>query len=161
RVSAPAVTRLVAALEDRLAIRLLHRTTRSVALTDAGARYLEHARRILTEVDDAERTARAERVTPTGRFVIAAPLAFGRREVAPGVPDFLARYPAVICELALADRFVDLVDEGVDVAVRIGVLADSSLRVRPVGSTRRIVIASPRYLAAHKRIRTPADLAGH
>jgi DNA-binding transcriptional LysR family regulator len=161
RVSPPAVTRLVAALEHRLAIRLLQRTTRSVALTDAGARYLAHARRILDEVDAAERDARAETVAPTGRFVVAAPLAFGRREVAPVVSELLARYPAVTCELALSDRFVDLVDEGVDVAVRIGVLADSSLRVRRVGSTRRIVIASPAYLAAHKRIRTPADLAAH
>src|SRR5262245_6540255 len=160
-LSAPAVTRMVAALEDQLAIQLLRRTTRTVALTDAGARYLERARRILADVDDAERAARAEQTSPTGRFVIAAPAVFGRREVAPLVCEYLARYPAVRGELVLSDRIVDLIEDGIDVAVRIGVLADSSLRTRAVGTTRRIVVASPAYLASHRRIRRPADLAGH
>lgn len=161
RISPPVVTRLVAALEEQLSIRLLQRTTRSVTITDAGARYLERARRILADVDDAERTARAERTDPTGRLVITAPDVFGRREVAPLVCDFLAKYPAVTGELILADRLVNLVEEGVDVAVRIGVLRDSSLRVRAVGATRRVVVASPAYLAARKRPRSPADLDAH
>lgn len=161
RISPPVVTRLVAALEEQLSIRLLHRTTRSVTLTDAGARYLERARRILAEVDDAERTARAERTDPTGRLVVTAPDGFGRREVAPLVCDFLAKHPAVTCELVLADRLVNLAEEGVDVAVRIGVLRDSSLRSRAVGATRRVVVGSPAYLATRKRPRSPADLAGH
>ncbi len=160
-ISPSAATRLVAALEAHLGIRLLQRTTRSVALTDAGARYLESARRILAAVDDAESGARAEVAVPTGRFVVAAPLVFGRREVAPLLSAFLARHPAVTAELMLADRVVNLLEEGVDVAVRIGALEDSSLRVRPVGKTRRVLVASPRYLAAHRAIRRPRDLGRH
>lgn len=160
-LSPPAVTRLVAALEERLSIRLLQRTTRSVTLTDAGARYLESARRILAAVDEAEGTARAERRAPMGRFVVAAPNAFGRSHVAPLMCDFLARYPAVVGELTLADRMVNLVDEGVDLAVRIGHLDDSTFRTRVVGKTRRVVVGSPAYLAKRKRLRTPADLGAH
>lgn len=160
-LSRSAVTRLVAALEDHLSIRLLQRTTRSVTLTDAGARYLERARRILAEVDDAERAARAERGAPAGRFVVSAPQVFGRREVAPLLQDFLVAHPAVVGALTLADRVVNLVEEGVDLAVRIGVLEDSSLRSRQVGTTRRVVVASPEYLAAHKRLRTATDLSAH
>jgi DNA-binding transcriptional LysR family regulator len=161
RLSPPAVTRMIAALEDQLSTALLQRTTRSVTLTDAGARYLERARRILVDVDDAERSARAERNEPTGRLVVSAPNIFGRREVAPLVCDFLAQYPSVVCELTLADRLVNLVEECVDIAVRIGVLEDSSLRSRAVGATRRIVVASPGYLAKHKRPRTLEDLKNH
>ena len=159
--SATAVTRLVAGLEQRLATRLLHRTTRKVALTDAGARYLELARRIVADVDEAERAVRAEQVAPTGRFVVTAPATFGRLEVAPLVCEMLARHAAVQAELVLADRVVDLLDEGIDVAIRIGQLADSSLARRVVGSTRRILVASPAYLAVARRIRSPADLEGH
>ena len=161
RLSPPAITRLVAALEETLAIRLLQRTTRSVTLTDAGARYLDHARRILADVVQAEDAARAERTEPTGRFVVTAPAVFGRREVAPLVSDFLASYPALTGELILADRVIDLVAEGVDVAVRIGVLEDSSLRARTVGATRRVLVASPAYLARVRRPRSPDDLARH
>jgi DNA-binding transcriptional LysR family regulator len=161
RISPPVVTRLVAALEEQLSIRLLQRTTRSVALTDAGARYLERARRILADLDEAERTARAERTAPAGRLVVTAPEVFGRREVAPLVCEFLGRYPEVTGELILADRIVNLVEEGVDVAVRIGVLRDSSLRARAVGATRRVVVGSPAYLAGRRRLRSPADLAAH
>jgi DNA-binding transcriptional LysR family regulator len=161
RRSPSAVTRTIAALEDHLAVQLLQRTTRAVALTDAGVRYLEATRRILAEVDAAEHAARAERAEPAGRFAITAPQVFGRREVGPLVSDFLARYPAVTAELVLSDRVVDLVDEGFDVAIRIGELDDSSLRVRVVGKTRRVVVGSPAYLAAHKRVRSPADLANH
>ncbi|MBL8609235.1 MAG: LysR family transcriptional regulator [Myxococcales bacterium] len=160
-ISPSAATRLVAALEQRLGIRLLQRTTRSVTLTDAGARYLESARRILAAVDDAESSARAEVAVPTGRFVVAAPLVFGRREVAPLFSDFLARWPEVTGELVLADRVVNLLEEGVDVAVRIGVLADSSLRVRPLGKTRRVLVASPEYLERRKVPRRPRDLERH
>ncbi|CAN5749428.1 LysR family transcriptional regulator [soil metagenome] len=160
-LSPPAVTRLIAGLEDALSIRLLQRTTRSVTLTDAGTRYLEHARRILAELAEAEDAARAERSEPTGRFVVTAPNVFGRREVAPLVSTFMAAHPAVVCELILADRIVDLVGEHIDVAVRIGVLEDSSLRARVLGTTRRVLVASPAYLAAGKRPRSPDDLARH
>lgn len=161
KLSPSAVTRLVAALEAHLSIRLLHRTTRSVALTDAGARYLVRARAIVESVRDAEAATRAERSTPSGRFVVSAPLVFGRREVAPLFSDYLARYPAVSGELVLLDRLVSLVDEGFDATVRIGRLEDSSLKVRVVGATRRVLVASPGYLAQRKRIRKPADLRDH
>lgn len=161
KLSPSAVTRLVAALEERLGTRLLQRTTRSVALTDAGARYLERARRILAEVAEAEAAAQAERSAPSGRFFVAAPNVFGRLHVAPLMCAYLEKYPAVKAELTLADRLINLVEDGVDAAVRIGQLEDSSLVVRPVGATRRVVVASPKYLARHKRLRGPQDLATH
>jgi DNA-binding transcriptional LysR family regulator len=160
-LSPPAVTRLVAGLEDHLSIQLLQRTTRKVALTAAGTRYLEHAARALAAVDEAEHAARAEDTRPAGRFVVAAPSVFGRTEVAPLLCDFLARHPAVRGELRLADRVVDLLEEGVDAAVRIGVLDDSSLRMRALGLTRRVTVASPGYLAKHPRPRAPRDLSRH
>jgi DNA-binding transcriptional LysR family regulator len=161
RLSAPAVTRLVAALEAQLSIQLLRRTTRSVTLTDAGARYLERARRILGDLSEAEQSARAEHSEPLGRLLISAPESFGRRHVAPLLSDFLIEYPRVDAELLLADRLVHLVEEGLDVAVRIGVLADSSLRARAVGATRRVLVASPEYLREHRKVRSPADLKHH
>lgn len=160
-LSASRVTRLVAGLEERLSIRLLQRTTRSVALTDAGARYLERARRILGDLEETEASARAERSEPKGRLVVAAPLVFGRLEVAPLFCEFLEAWPQVTGELTLADRAVNLVDEGVDVAVRIGHLPDSSLIARRVGETRRVLVGAPSYLARKKRPRGPGDLAHH
>lgn len=160
-LSPSAVTRHVAALEEHLGIRLLQRTTRSVALTDAGARFLERARRIVDDVGEAEAGARAERTEPTGRLVVSAPLVFGRMHVAPVFCGLLARYPSVKGELMLADRMVNLVDEGVDVAVRIGHLADASLVVKKVGETRRVLVASPGYLAERKKPRSPGELEGH
>jgi DNA-binding transcriptional LysR family regulator len=161
KLSPSAVTRHVAALEEHLGTRLLQRTTRSVTLTDAGARYLERARRIMTDVAEAEGLAQAERTIPTGRLVVAAPNVFGRLHVAPLVSAFFARYPAVTGELILADRVSNLVDEGLDVAVRIGVLDDASHVARNVGATRRVVVASPAYLARRKRPRSPGDLGKH
>ncbi|MFZ5472126.1 MAG: LysR family transcriptional regulator [Myxococcota bacterium] len=160
-LSPSAVTRLVAVLEEHLSIRLLQRTTRSVSLTDAGARYLERVRRILADVEEAEATARAERTEPTGRFVVTASSVFGRREVAPLMCTFLSRHPKVVGVLTLTDSIVNMVEEGVDLAVRIGVLEDSSLVARRVGETRRVLVASPRYLARRKTPRTPAELASH
>lgn len=161
RLSPSGVTRLVAALEDRLGARLLQRTTRSVTLTDAGARYLDRARRILADVAEAEEAAQAERAVPTGRFVVSAPNVFGRLHVAPLMCAYLAKHPAVIGELTLADRMVNLIDDGIDAAVRIGVLDDSSQVARAVGATRRVVVAAPKYLARHKAPRTPDELAAH
>jgi DNA-binding transcriptional LysR family regulator len=160
-LSRPAVTRLVAALEARLGTRLLQRTTRSVALTDAGARYLERARRILSDVAEAEGLARADRTEPAGRFVLSAPSLFGRLHVAPLMCAFLARHPALVGELVLSDRPVSLVEEGVDLAVRIGALADSSLVARRVGRTRRVVVGAPSYLERRGTPRRPEELAGH
>lgn len=160
-LSPSAVTRLVAGLEERLQIRLLQRTTRSVALTDAGARYLERARRILADVDEAEGAAQAERREPTGRFVVTAPNLFGRLQVAPVMSRFLFRCPKVTGELLLSDSMAHLIDESIDLAVRIGHLVDSTLSARKVGETRRVLVASPKYLARHKVPRAPDDLRGH
>lgn len=161
RLSPSVVTRTVAALEERLSIRLLQRTTRSVTLTDAGARFLTRSRRILLDLEEAESSARSERSVPTGRFVLSAPNTFGRLHVVPAMCRFLARYPALRSELTLSDRMINLVEDGVDAAVRIGVLNDSNLVVRKVGETRRVVVASPAYLARNKPPRTPEDVAKH
>ena len=160
-LSPSAVTRLVAALEEHLGTRLLQRTTRSVTLTDAGTRYLERARRILGEVAEAEGAAQVERTVPTGRLVVTAPSVFGRLHVAPLMGALLEKYPAITGELSLSDRMVNLVEDGVDLAVRIGELEDSSHVARRVGLVRRLVVASPKYLARHKRPRAPADVARH
>jgi DNA-binding transcriptional LysR family regulator len=160
-LSASAVTRLVAGLEEHLGARLLQRTTRSVTLTDVGARYLERARRILGDVEEAEASAQAERTQPSGRLVVSAPLMFGRLYVGPIMSIYLKKYPDVSGELRLSDRMINLVDEGVDLAVRIGHLADSSVVARTVGDMRRIVVASPRYLKARGTPLKPSDLARH
>jgi DNA-binding transcriptional LysR family regulator len=160
-VSPSAVTRLVAALEQHLGARLLQRTTRNVALTDVGTRYLERARRVLADVEEAESSARAERSAPSGRLVISAPVGFGRRHVSPVVPKYLSRYPDVSCELRLADRVVNLVEDGVDVAVRIGHLAESSLVARQTGQMRRIVVAAPAYLQRRGEPKSPEAIAAH
>ncbi len=161
RLSPSAVTRLIASLEERLEIRLLQRTTRSVTLTDAGSRYLARARRILADVEQAEGAARSEHREPTGRLVVAAPLMFGRLHVAPLLCTYLLRYPGVVGELTLSDAVASLVEESIDVAVRIGPLADSSLLARKVGETRRVVVAAPRYLERRGTPRTPSELHGH
>ena len=160
-LSPSGVTRLIAALEQRLGARLLQRTTRSVTLTDIGTRYLERARRILADVEEAEGSAQDERTRPSGRLVVSAPVGFGRLHVSPVMSAYLKRYPEVSAELRLADRMVNLVEDGVDLAVRIGHLADSSLVARHVGEMRRIVVASPGYLQQRGEPNTPEAVASH
>jgi DNA-binding transcriptional LysR family regulator len=160
-LSPSGVTRLVAALEQRLGARLLQRTTRSVTLTDIGTRYLERARRILADVEEAEGSAQDERTRPSGRLVVSAPVGFGRLHVSPVMSAYLKRYPEVSAELRLADRMVNLVEDGIDLAVRIGHLADSSLVARHVGEMRRIVVASPGYLKLRGEPNTPEAIALH
>jgi len=161
KLSPSGVTRLIAALEDRLGARLLQRTTRSVTLTDAGTRYLERAKRILADVEEAERAAESERTRPSGRLVVSAPVGFGRLHVSPVMSAYLKRYGEVSGELRLEDRVVNLVEDGIDLAVRIGDLADSSLVARQVGTMRRIVVASPGYLKAHGEPKRPEAIASH
>jgi DNA-binding transcriptional LysR family regulator len=161
KLSPSGVTRLIAALEDRLGARLLQRTTRSVALTDAGARYLERAKRILADIEEAEHAAESERTRPSGRLVVSAPVGFGRLHVSPLMSAYLKRYGEVSGELRLEDRNVNLVDDGVDLAVRIGELADSSLVARQVGTMRRVVVASPAYLKARGEPKRPEAIASH
>jgi len=161
-VSPSVVTRLVAGLEDWLGVRLLHRTTRTVRLTEAGTRFLDRARRILADVAEAELSAHNEQAQPQGLLVVAAPLLFGRMHVAPLVSRFLAAHPQTSADLRLSDRFANLVEEGIDVAVRIGTLASSGLIARRLGQTRRILVASPAYLAAHGGPPLAlSDLPGH
>ena len=160
-LSPSAVTRLIAALENRLGARLLQRTTRQVALTDIGARYLERVRRILSDVEEAEGAAEGERTLPSGRLVVSAPVGFGRLHVSSVMSAFLKRYAEVSGELRLSDQMINLVEDGVDLAVRIGHLADSTLVARHVGEMRRIVVASPAYLKARGEPKTPASIATH
>jgi len=161
RLSPSAVTRLIAALEEHLGTRLLQRTTRQVRLTDVGTRYLERARRILADVEEADGSAREERNRPSGRLVVSAPVGFGRLHVGLVMTDYLKRYPEVSAELRLLDHLVNLVKDAVDVAVRIGHLADSTLVARQVGEMRRITVATPGYLKRHGEPKTPQALLDH
>lgn len=161
QVSAPSVVRALATLERALGVRLLQRTTRRSSLTDEGREYYERCRRVLAEVEAADAALTARQSEPRGHLRITAPLAFGRTRVAPVVREFMTRYPAVEVELLLFDRMVDLVEEGIDAAVRIAQLPPSSLVAVRVGETRRIICASPEYLRRAGLPRRPADLAAH
>jgi DNA-binding transcriptional LysR family regulator len=160
-LSPSGVTRLIAALEERLGARLLQRTTRSVTLTDVGSRYLERVRRILADIEEAEDSAEGERMRPGGRLVVSAPVGFGRLHVSSVMSAYLKRHSEVTGELRLSDRMINLVEEGVDLAVRIGHLADSSLVARHVGEMRRIVVASNAYLKEHGEPKTPEATHSH
>jgi DNA-binding transcriptional LysR family regulator len=159
--SLPAVCRSLALLEERLGARLLNRTTRRIALTEAGAQFYERCRRILAELDEAEAGVTAQGREPQGALAITAPLLFGRMHVAPAVTALLARHPKVTASLVLADHFVNLVEEGVDVAVRIGALADSALVARRFGAIPRVVCAAPAYLARRGVPAAPEALERH
>ncbi|RWD69107.1 LysR family transcriptional regulator [Mesorhizobium sp.] len=163
RASVPlaTVSRKLSDLEKHLKTRLLNRSTRRLALTDAGQSYFAACRRILAEVNEAERTAAGEYSSPTGELVITAPVVFGRLHVLPVITDFLAVYPQVDVRLTLSDRITQLVEEHIDLALRIGELPDSAMVAIRVGSIRRIVCASPAYLASHGTPEKPSELAGH
>lgn len=158
--SPQAVTRAVAAVEDRVGARLLHRTTRSVSLTGAGERYLERARHVVAQLDELE-VRDAPDAPLGGRLAITAPVLFGQVHVVPIITGFLATHPGVDIRLLLVDRVVALADEAIDVAVRIGALADSGLVARQVGHVRWVVCASPDYLRRAGTPRSPSDLAEH
>ena len=159
--SAAAVTRAVGELETRLGVRLLNRTTRAVSLTEAGDRFLAGARRVLADFEEIERAAAGEGAAPRGELRITAPILFGRLHVLPIVTEFLGRFAEVSVALSLIDRPVDLVEEGLDVAVRIGALAESSAVATRVGAVRRIVVASPGYVTQHGTPLSPGDLGAH
>jgi DNA-binding transcriptional LysR family regulator len=145
--SPAAVTRAVAALEQRLGVRLLTRTTRAVRVTEAGQRFLAGAKRVLADLDEIEQAAAGAGAAPRGELRVTAPILFGRLHVLPIVSAFLARFPDVSVTLILVDRVVDLVEEGFDVALRIGALAESSAHASRLGAVRWVVVASPAYLA--------------
>ena len=161
RSSKSAVSRNVGALESELGVRLFHRTTRSLTLTEAGRGYFERATRILADLEEANLAVSQLQSAPRGRLRVSAPMSFGFLHLAPALPDFLARYPEVAVDLAMNDRFVDLIDEGFDVAVRIGAMEDSSLIARRLAPIRRVVCASPAYFEARGLPLSPEDLKGH
>lgn len=160
-MSPPAVTRAVAALEERIGARLFVRTTRSVRLTESGERFLWDCRRILAELEEAEEAAVGAHAAPRGELKGTAPVLFGRLYVAPIIAEFLDRYPQVSCRTLFVDRIVNLMDEGLDAAIRIGNLPDSTLVAARVGSVRRVVCGAPDYLRAHGTPRHPRELADH
>ncbi len=160
-LSPPAVTRILAGLEDRIGARLVQRTTRSLNLTEAGHRFRVAAERLLMDMDSAEREAAGTGVVPQGRVAITASTSFGRWAVVPIFADFLAAHPRVTGSVHLWDRNVNLVDEGIDVAIRIGPLPDAGLIARRVGSVRRMLVASPGYLAQTGTPNRVDDLAHH
>lgn len=155
------VTKHIAALETRLGIRLFHRSTRRLSITDAGRNYLETAERILADMEAADAAVAADRVEPRGLLRLNAPVSFGERQIAPALSEFAQLYPLVNVEIGLNDRLVDLAEEGWDLAIRIGSLSDSSLIARRIAPCRTVICAAPTYLKARGKPRTVADLTDH
>jgi DNA-binding transcriptional LysR family regulator len=160
-MSRSAVSKTIAALEDRLGARLLNRTTRRLALTEVGQAFYERSARIVAEAEDAELAVSSLQAVPRGTLRINAPVSFGALHLAPALADFLQRYPELRVDIALADRVVDLLDEGYDLAVRIGALADSSLIARRLADNHMVVCAAPAYWRRRGRPDEPRDLARH
>jgi len=160
-MSPPAVTRAIATLEQRLGVKLFNRTTRYVRTTEAGQGYLEDVRRILADADTADEAASGSIVEPRGLLAITAPVMFGRIFIMPGVVEYLDQFPATQIEALLLDRDVNLLEEGIDIAIRIGELPDSSMRALRVGSVRQVVCASPAYLERHDTPTRPEELTDH
>lgn len=160
-MSAPAVTRAVASLEELIGARLFVRTTRSVKMTEAGARYFEDCRRILADIAEAEAAAAGSYATPAGTLAVTASVMFGQMYVLPVMTEYLDTYPTMSGRAFFVDRPVNILEEGVDVAIRIGHLADSGFTAIKVGSVRRVICGSPAYFEKHGVPSTPADLKGH
>lgn len=160
-LSPPVVTRAVAELEERLGLRLLTRTTRFVRVTDAGARFAQDCRRILADIDEAETVATGTHAAPRGTLSLTAPVLFGQLYVTPILVRYLQQYPEVEAQCLFLDRVVNVVEEGIDVAVRIGELPDSSLQATRVGRVRRVLVAAPAYLKAYGVPQRPEDLTRH
>lgn len=160
-ISPPAVTRAIAELESHLGVRLLTRTTRVVRVTEPGARYAEDCRLILAQLAEADESVTGAHSAPRGRLTVTAPVLFGAIYIAPIVTEYLQRHPDVCAACWFLDRVVNMMDEGADVGIRIGELRDSCLQATRVGRVRRVICASPDYLAKHGIPRTPADLAAH
>ncbi|ETI60054.1 LysR family transcriptional regulator [Sphingobium sp. C100] len=160
-LSPPVVTRVIAALEDQIGVRLLTRTTRSVKMTEAGSGYFEDCRRILADMADAEAAAAGSHGNPTGTLLVTGSVMFGQIYVLPILLEYLDRFPAVTGRSLFVDRIVNIIEEGVDVAIRIGHLPDSGLSAIRVGQVRRVICGAPAYFEKHGIPRTPADLAHH
>ena len=159
--SPAAVSRAIAFLEAHVGAELLHRTTRSIKLSEVGERYAAACRHVLTELEEADILAGGERAAPRGTLALTAPVISGEMVLRPVLDAFLDAYPTVSARLLLLDRSVNLIDEGFDIALRIGNLADSSMMASRIGDVRRVVVAAPRYLKQNPRIEEPGDLAKH
>jgi DNA-binding transcriptional LysR family regulator len=160
-LAASSVSRQVGALEESLGARLLNRSTRKLSMTEAGRLYHERVRQILADVEDANRSVSHLEAIPRGLLRINGPVVFGRLHIAPNLPEFMERYPDIDVELTLTDHFVDVIEEGSDVVVRVGGLSDSSLFARRLAPNRRVLCASPEYLERRGRPERPAELAQH
>ncbi len=160
-VGQPAVSKMIAQLEDQLGVRLVTRTTRGLSPTEAGQRYYERALRALEEADEAEVAARGAGKGLTGRLRISAATTFARLHVVPSLPAFMVEHPDLELEMIMDDRVIDMVEEGVDVALRMGALPDSTATARKLAAGRRLLVATPAYLARAGTPATPAEIAGH
>jgi len=160
-MSPPAVTRAISALEDRLGVKLLQRTTRHVLVTEAGERYLNDARRVIAAADEADEAAVGINAQPRGHMTVTATVLFGRMYVMPGIVDYLRQHPETSVSALFLDRVVNMLEEGVDVGIRIGELSDSSYRALRVGHVRRVICAAPSYLKRHGIPQTPHELKQH
>ena len=161
RVGQPAVSKTIAGLEERVGARLLLRSPRGLVLTEAGQNFFEHAKRAIAEADEAELAARGAGAGLLGRLRISAAVTFARLHLVPHLPSFLAQHPQLNVELILDDRNVDLIEEGIDVALRMGALVDSELAARRIGRSRRLVLGTPGYFAKAGEPATPVDLVAH
>lgn len=159
--SQPTISRQIAILEDHLGCRLFQRTTRALTPTDDGRVFYEHARRTIEAAAEAEASVGRRKGKPSGRLRMACAGVFGRLHVVPRLPGFMARYPDIEIDLIMSDGFSDLVEEGIDLAIRAGEITDLSLVSRMIGATRRVVVATPEYLARRGVPATPQDLSGH
>ena len=160
-LSAPAVTRSIAAFEENLGVKLFHRTTRHVRLTEAGTRFFSDAKRILEAIETAEANAAGTYSTPKGMLTITAPILFGEKYIIPIVTEFLEQYPQMSVQTVFSDRVVGLVEEEFDIAIRIGHLKDANFYANKVGEVRRIVCGSPRYFAQYGVPHQPSELSNH
>ncbi|MCB4770390.1 LysR family transcriptional regulator [Ancylobacter sp. Lp-2] len=160
-MSPPAVTRAISTLEEQIGVRLLARTTRSVKMTEAGSRYFDDCRRILADIADAEASAAGSHANPTGTLIVTGSVMFGRMYALPILLEYLDRYPSVTGRSLFVDRVVNIIEEGIDVAIRIGHLPDSSLSAIRVGSVKRVICGAPAYFEKHGIPQVPADLAHH
>jgi DNA-binding transcriptional LysR family regulator len=161
KMSPPAVTRAIAKLEEGLGTKLLNRSTRYVRTTEAGMRYLEDARRILEDIQLADESAAGINAQPQGHLTVTAPVLFGQKYVIPGIVDYLKQFPNTEVEAVFYDRVVNLLEEGLDVGIRIGELPDSSMRALPVGTVNMVLVASPNYLKEFGIPKTPTELDSH
>ena len=160
-MSPPAVTRAIAALEARLKVKLLNRSTRFVRVTDAGQRYLDDSRRIIAEVDAADEATGGINAEPCGHLAVTAPVLFGKMFVMPGIVEYLNIYPGMDVSSLFLDRVVNLLEEGIDVGIRIGELPDSSMKAIRVGQIKRVLCASPEYVADRAQLEIPQGLVQH